>query len=82
MAGCGAAWLARGVWDAEVAGSNPAIPTSRAQTEGNSLAGSSPATPTDRSVVRPTKPQVRQPKGIPSPADVVREGRPHSEASL
>jgi hypothetical protein len=26
-AGRGAAWLARGVWDAEVAGSNPAAPT-------------------------------------------------------
>lgn len=26
-AGCSAAWLARGVWDAEVAGSNPASPT-------------------------------------------------------
>lgn len=31
--GCGAVWLARGVWDAEVAGSNPAIPTTKPQAE-------------------------------------------------
>lgn len=42
--GCSAVWLARGVWDAEVAGSNPAIPTRFRLPE--SFAGSNPAAPT------------------------------------
>ena len=27
LTGCGAVWLARLIWDREVAGSNPAVPT-------------------------------------------------------
>ena len=30
LAGCGAAWLARLLWEQEAAGSNPAIPTENA----------------------------------------------------